>query len=300
MATKKINFFSEREIEDRDRLLIRESFKNYELIFTHSSNFHYWGDYFVTNASNDILTKPEIKFIVEKYYSNIFRINYGAIPYPTRLARTLALSPREIIRWNKNVFIKKRLKQFSLQNIYDYGSKNGTNWNIRNFDRLRAQMYKVSSQPKLCTFIDQAIPNHPDNDYRGWLIDEHEYYNNLNLLFRKLRKTGFKVVFASHPIGSLKRVQQRLECDHFVASSTHEYIAKSELVISIFSTAITFAAILKKKILLYNPIRQTTPFVDAFSRSLEVPYFTEKKLSEIDDWLPILPGNYETYLREYT
>ena len=129
---------------------------------------------------------------------------------------------------------------------------------------------------RFALFIDQYAPSHPDYKFHNNEppVSEKNYYKTINSFFDFFEKrTGLKVIIAGHPkrdIDTLKVWNGRTQ----IVGKTPELIRQSNIVISHYSTALSFAVIYRKPILLittdeyYNSYRKHQ-FL-AFSEALNI------------------------------
>ena len=100
--------------------------------------------------------------------------------------------------------------------------------------------------------IDQSAPSHPDYETHNNTppVSENKYYKSMNSFFDFFeKKTGLDIVIAGHP----RRSPEASNCwngRRQITGKTHELIRQSSIVLSHYSTALSFAIIYRKPILI--------------------------------------------------
>ena len=135
-------------------------------------------------------------------------------------------------------------------------------------------------------FIDQYAPSHPDYETHNNKppVTEKNYYKSMNSFFDFFeKKTELDIIIAGHP-----RRNQKTKNDwngrRQIIGKTHELIRKSTIVLSHYSTALSFAVIYRKPILLvttneyFNSYRKYQ-FL-AFSEALKTDIINVDKYDE--------------------
>ena len=149
-------------------------------------------------------------------------------------------------------------------------------------------------------FIDQNWPFHKDFDTWNALENSEKYFSELRNFFDYLEnKTGKKVKVALHPrtknnVGDYGKRE-------LIKDDTGYLIYNSDLVIAHSSTAISFAVMMNKKILLLTS-NQITPLMDKminnFSVTLNIPLLNiSNKYKSLKDF--INKKNYPLYLDKF-
>ena len=126
-----------------------------------------------------------------------------------------------------------------------------------------------------CVFIDQYIPYHPDARRNGTIINEKEYFNEINKFFEMInKKCGVDIVVASHPRANYDDKNFKYKNCKIIKNLTPLLIRDSKFVIAHFSTAISYAVLFNKPII--NLITDTF-----LSDSSSYSYFTKEFSSEL-------------------
>lgn len=127
--------------------------------------------------------------------------------------------------------------------------------NSFDYNRFHYKTENTIDDEKDCiVFIDQYLPMHPDNIITGRKsIPVNDYYDRINVFFDFIEKhTGKKVIIAAHP-----KAQRYHDTDFFrgrkvVFNQACSLIKNASLVLGHFSTAIDYAVMSYKPILLLN------------------------------------------------
>lgn len=103
-------------------------------------------------------------------------------------------------------------------------------------------------------FIDQYLPLHPDNEIIGQTtIPPGEYYDSLNDFFTYLEKSsGLEVIIAAHPKAIKYKQRNFFEGRKVIFNQAGSLIRNSQLVLAHFSTAIDYAIMSYKPVLLLD------------------------------------------------
>ncbi|MDC1188010.1 hypothetical protein N8202_05990 [Gammaproteobacteria bacterium] len=161
---------------------------------------------------------------------------------------------------------------------------------------------------RFALFIDQYAPSHPDYKFHNNEppVSEKNYYKTINSFFDFFEKrTGLKVIIAGHPkrdIDTSKIWNGRTQ----IVGKTPELIRQSNIVISHYSTALSFAVIYRKPILLittdeyYNSYRKHQ-FL-AFSEALNIGIVNTDNFNEheiTDNIFNINEASMQDYQEKY-
>lgn len=103
-----------------------------------------------------------------------------------------------------------------------------------------------------CVFLDQAVMTHPDMPKLGLGLSEPEtYLRALNRLFDTVeRETGLRVVVAAHPLADYAEREGCFGDREVVFGKTLELVARCSCAINHASTAVNWAVLLDKPLLL--------------------------------------------------
>lgn len=168
-----------------------------------------------------------------------------------------------------------------------------------------------SVEPKnQAVFIDQFLPYHLD--FRilkaEGAIDSNRYYGCLRALFDRIEKDlQLEVVIASHPRSDYERYKGVFGDRLIHHGNNAAEIARSRLVLAHYSTAIGFAVMFRKPIMLLTSqeLYEHHPFhkfvYDGFSRELGVPlhFFDDPNAVDLSDAMSIDDDLYDSYIRNY-
>lgn len=167
-----------------------------------------------------------------------------------------------------NFFLSKNYHKFNInliggtnfQNTYvSINSKlipsHSTNYNSILINRNEAKKKNYIKQ-KTAVFLDSGFYFHPDfyinknrKILKNRIFNVKSFSEKINLLFLKLNKMGYKVIFLSHPKVNFTKQKIYKYCKK-VKFNTLEYIKYSDLVFWCGSSTIEFPIIYKKKIII--------------------------------------------------
>ena len=108
---------------------------------------------------------------------------------------------------------------------------------------------------KYVVFLDQDLLNHTDfiREKLKLKIPVNEYYEELNTLFDKIENQfGFSVIIAAHPRANIDDYQILFKNRDIIYGNTALLVRDCEFVITNHSTAINFAVIYQKPIILFT------------------------------------------------
>jgi len=129
-------------------------------------------------------------------------------------------------------------------------------------------------------YLDQFIPYHPDNRIMGEKgINANLYYQQMNRLFEIIENNyGCKVVIAAHPAANDYINKNPFNGRQILTGVTKELVKQSIGVLAHFSTAIYFAVIYKKPLLITSSrdievnLKRVHTFSEAFAKELNCDY----------------------------
>lgn len=99
-------------------------------------------------------------------------------------------------------------------------------------------------------FLDQYMPFHPDHIDIGIKINADQYYGELEKLFDVIQKTyGYKIIIAAHPKADYD-TNLYFEKYEKIKFKTVPLIRDCKLVIANFTTALSYVAFFKKKLII--------------------------------------------------
>lgn len=106
---------------------------------------------------------------------------------------------------------------------------------------------------KYCVFLDQYIPYHPDNtSYKIFqTVNASEYYGQLNIIFDNIKKWyRLDIIVAAHPKADYAKKRTFKEDILIKYQMTAALVKNAEFVMAHFSTAIDYAVMAWKPILI--------------------------------------------------
>lgn len=103
-----------------------------------------------------------------------------------------------------------------------------------------------------CLFLDEGLLGHPDFAYLGvGAVDAGEYATDMRRVFDAVESaTGLKVRVAAHPRVDPAAVREAFAGREVVQGETPELVARADAVIAHWSTAVSFAALFDRPLLL--------------------------------------------------
>jgi hypothetical protein len=120
------------------------------------------------------------------------------------------------------------------------------------FDRYLELEHAEDSLPlkNWAVFLDHGTPYQPDVlSYGKERIPPEKYYPILLAFFDRIEKdTGLEVVIAAHPRWDYQKAPDHFKGRKILRGQTVRLVKESKLVIGIFSTALTFAAVYRKPV----------------------------------------------------
>lgn len=194
-----------------------------------------------------------------------------------------------------------------------YNLPNETRISIHSLDYDRYLTFMKNNNnvktEKICVFIDQAMTHHPELSKKMGLdrpVTHENYMRSMNQFFSKLEElTGLRVVIAAHPASRYQDYQDAFEGREIIKNKTIEIIAKSELLLTHNSTAISYGILFDKQIALLATNEQIQTGFDRIIKkmadSLNVPMicidhnFSRLALKEYATW----KKDYDHYLYSY-
>ena len=131
------------------------------------------------------------------------------------------------------------------------------------------------NKKKIVSYIDSGYGLHPDFALKSHINKEFDlknYSKKINLLFKILKKMGYKIYFLANPKVRSKNQKIYKNCK-IIYEKPLECIRKSDLVISTNSSIIDYAVLYNKKILqIYSKEIESYPIVNrnnSFSKFFE-------------------------------
>lgn len=132
---------------------------------------------------------------------------------------------------------------------------------------------------KYGVFIDQYIPYHPDNSVHDNIhVDPKKYYKELNEVLSAIeKKYNIEIIVAAHPQANYSEniYMKNYKIEY---GKTAELVRNAELVCTHFSTAVVFAVMAQKKVVLLNTdsLKPFVKFQDAIcliQQKIQCPVF---------------------------
>lgn len=138
-------------------------------------------------------------------------------------------------------------------------------------------------------FLDQYLPYHNDYKLQGdSSVDARVYFDSLNKCFRILeRKYNKRVIIAAHPAAHNYRINNPYEGRRIIFNKTAELVKNSFGVIGHASTAISFAVLNYKPLVLFttNQIIERLPsdqnYIETFRTTLGVPLYNADNCTDL-------------------
>jgi hypothetical protein len=176
---------------------------------------------------------------------------------------------------------------------------------------LYLQYDKAKAEPESqAVFLDQFAPYHPGliDSKSGGKIDPDVYYKRLRNLFDRIEaELGLRVVICCHPRADYSSFNDVFGDRDILYGETIQQIAKSKLVLAHLSTAINFAVLFRKPIMLLttkeqyeqNPLQKHA--YEGFSDELGVPlsYFEDPDKVDLSDVLSVNDEFFDRYTQKY-
>jgi len=140
--------------------------------------------------------------------------------------------------------------------VYHYPT--GTNTEILwthtlDYDLYLKEKNNLFSKRPIAVFIDQYLPFHPDN-INAWVkpsISPDKYHSLLNKFFKLIEdQLGLKVIIAAHPRSNYENHPNYFKGRKCIRGQSVKLIRESKLVLSHSSTALNFANLFYKPVVL--------------------------------------------------
>ncbi len=114
------------------------------------------------------------------------------------------------------------------------------------------RLLELKRSDRYAVFLDQAMSWHPDH-IGDQIISPTYYFRSLNIFFEYIEsKLGLKVIIAPHPRANYIDTKNPFNGRSIVNQSTNNIVRNSELVITHYTTAVSFAVLHNKPILFLN------------------------------------------------
>lgn len=117
---------------------------------------------------------------------------------------------------------------------------------------MRGLGFQPSRSEKMCVFLDEALTHHPDFSILGISpVDAGPYFRSMRALFDIIEeRTGLKVAIAAHPRSLYDDMPDAFGKREIVKGKTIDLVARASLVIAHTSTAVSFAVLFNKPLVL--------------------------------------------------
>lgn len=254
----------------------------------------------------------------KKYFLICYQLN--VLPNLSEFDKSLAIAKtsgvhhyRSLRKWKEIIYnrvLKNRLLRFpvdlyiisgekSFTGVFDSGEKTKfIKGHSADYDQYLELKDSIKIGDEHIVFIDQFVPFHPDLQRMGFKpIAPAEYYKSLNKFFDFLeKKLNKQVVIAAHPISDYDN-SKFFKNRPIIKHQTVDLIARSSLVLSHGSTALSYSILFKKPILGLN----MNVFVETMHE--KILFFFSKVMGfniiNIDDYsvndFKVYPPNHEAY-----
>lgn len=141
------------------------------------------------------------------------------------------------------------------------------------FDLYRSTVpASAESWEPFAVYLDQDMGHHSDYAKNGVTspVDPERFYRSLNRFFGGFSaSTGLRVVVAPHPRSSVEALRARYQAAEVVERPTAELVARSSAVFTHASTAVSFAVIARKPIVIIGTRPMLQSWFGRFIRSYE-------------------------------
>lgn len=157
-------------------------------------------------------------------------------------------------------------------------------------------------------FLDEYLPYHPDNETVGYYINPEKYYEEVNCFLEKIKnKYGCRVIVALHPRANMEISKQKYSSDFELRRfETAELIKDCKFVVAHFSTAISYAALFYKPLILFltddlMKYAEWRDMSDKYSKMFGTAIYNASDSDNIDlpDSLDINRNRYDEFIRQY-
>ena len=267
-------------------------------------------DYFILYFNYSLKYKKIYQLFLKHNNNKYFHIKNDPIPINSSYHKKLKLifyNCKRLIRYPFLFykFLDNKLKFLNTINLNIIAFEINSNNHDLCIPSSDYEIYKkISSKHKkeknYHVFIDQNWPFHRDFDTWHALEDSEKYFSELRKFFDYVeKKTGKKVKVALHP--RTKNNFGNYGKRELIKDDTGYLIYNSDLVIAHCSTAISYAVMMNKKILLLTS-NQITPLLEKminnFSFALNIPILNlSNKYKSFKGF--INKKNYQLFLNEF-
>lgn len=177
------------------------------------------------------------------------------------------------------------------------------------YEHYRRVRDENHEQREIAVFIDEYLPYHPDIIMMGLdpPMPPEPYYRCLRNLFDRVeRELNLEVVIAACPHADYRDKPEAFGGRRVEYFATARLVAESRLVIAHRSTAINFAVLFGKPLML-TATRQTyahfsqTPYFNAFSAALakQIRFIDDASAVDLDGVFEVDRAVYERYIEDF-
>lgn len=262
----------------------------------------------------------------------LVRLKIGSIPepkYKKNIPNLLLLIKNPITFIDKIIFfIKKKIEKKRAERYFPnycvvggIKSMSGINHkktsiikaHNRAFDFFINKKYiKSNKKEKYLVFLDEDSPYHSDYFRLGIrpYVTADKYFPVINLGLSKVAKSlNLKIKIAAHPRSNFAILKKKYK-HPFFANKTFKLIRDADVVLSHSSTALEWAVIMKKPIIIVITDEMQNAFyakpyansIDSFARALGKKVINLSHLPSINNWkdyLNVDDQKYEKYIENY-
>ena len=235
--------------------LINEKFIIFDLLDTNKKS--YWVRNKLKNKNSIFLTfnlNPIPKAEIPKYTLIKKYINF--LPQPKVFFMSLFNLFLNKFYNNKTTYVPDISVVAGLEPLANLKSKKKLYAHSMDYDiylKIKEKETSTNKVPPYAVFIDQDFITHPDMKIFNYdrPVSENKYYPALINFFKNFKiKTGLDIKFAVHPKSRNKKLKELLKEIDYSFGNTEELIKNSSLVLLHSSTAISFAVLFKKPIII--------------------------------------------------
>jgi len=177
------------------------------------------------------------------------------------------------------------------------------------YELFRREAEKARTETNTAVFIDEYLPYHPDLTNTGLKspMKAEDYYGFLSALFDRIEEIfGLEVVIAACPRADYTDKPNAFGNRRIEYNATARLVGECRLVVAHRSTAINFAILFRKPVMLTTTEKiyqhsSQTPYLEGFARSLEQPIHFIDRLSSVnlDRVFEFDDAIYDRYIRDF-
>lgn len=139
---------------------------------------------------------------------------------------------------------------------------------------------KKISNKKRAVFIDQNLADNPDFLItNNKTVKRDSYYNSIKFFFEKLDKKKWNLKIALHPKNEIKNIQKYFINYEIISNNTINAINSSDVIFCHYSTALNFAYLLKK------------PIIVIYTNEMKDKLYFHRSMSALCEYHQIKPLN---------